>query len=206
MGLHPISDLDNPAAEAPTVRLLDEEIAEADSVAQARYGTGYQQSRRLQLQTLNDDDLESHVIGARAEAAVCKGLNGSLDALDREASWNGDDGTDIVLRGYSIDVKCTTSGWDSGYEPILKIERRHFENPDHTPDLYFLVEETVPGMYRLIGFVDAEKVEKVGVELDEGDWYRGFESQTENIVVPVEHLTMVKPNWEVSAASPVAAD
>jgi len=195
MGLTPISEIETPSIQAPTIRLSQADIETTNNVADGRYKTGYRQSHRLQKQTMVDDGLDAHSVGTRGEAALCMYLDGDLRALDREARWDGDDGTDLTLRGYDIDVKTTTHGWDSGKEPLLRIERRHFEDPTHTPDLYYLVEECITGMYRLIGFIPADEVEDVCDYVDEGEYYRGFKSQTDNVVVRVEHLTMVTRDW-----------
>jgi len=198
MGLTPIEDISNPSTQAPTQRLTSEYLATSHHVAGGRHKTGYRQSSRLQQQTMRDDGLDAHSVGVRGEAALALYLNGNLDALDREARWDGDDGTDLTIRGYDIDVKTTTYGWDAGKEPLLRIERRHFEDDEHTPDLYYLVEECVVGIYRLIGFIEADCVEGVCDYVDEGEYYRGFKSQTANVVVPIEHLTMVTRDWSPS--------
>lgn len=206
MGATPISQIESPSVEAPTVVLDEDDLAQIRKIAEGRHATGYQQSRRLQDQTLHGDGLEAHSVGVRAEAALCKYLNGDLEALDSKPSWDGDDGSDLLLRGYEVDVKCTTSGWDSGYEPLLRIERRHYEDPDHRPDLYYLTEECRPGLYRLIGYIEAEDVAEVGEEVDPGETFRGFTSRAENIVVPPEHLTMVERDWEPASTAVQAAD
>lgn len=160
----------------PTVTLTTEQVGKAWELA----GERNESYKEIDGGTVRGEhsSREAHYRGILCEMAVSTYYGSDIDT---DVHRTGDDGVDLVIDGWEVDVKGVWSDLVRHEETKLLQKAKH----GAPADIYYLVEEVASGKYRLLGFCTGETVEDREPRREPGD--------IENFVVPQSELTPPHP-------------
>jgi hypothetical protein len=177
--LGPISPASVPLRALPVVELTNEQLQRVDDLAQERSETYDPIDGGVLFG--GQDSLTSHQIGLLGELAVAQFYGLSIDS---DIYRLGDDGTDLVLHGSTIDVKATAT--DAMERPELLV-RADKSDKLLNADLYIRAHvinwDSTGARVRIIGA--ASKATVQNREPQRHPW------ETKNYVVPPRELSLL---------------
>lgn len=165
-----------PLRALPVVELTSDQLQRVDALAQERSETYDPIDGGVLFG--GRDSLTSHQIGLLGELAVAQFYNLSIDS---DIYRLGDDGTDLVLHGLSIDVKTTAT--DAMERPELLVRADKSLNADLYVRAHVINWDNTGARIRIIGA--APKTVVQAREPQRHPW------ETKNYVVPPRELSFM---------------
>ena len=177
--LGPISPASVPLRALPVVELTNEQLQRVDNLAQERSET--YDSIDGGVLFGGQDSLTSHQIGLLGELAVAQFYGLSIDS---DIYRLGDDGTDLVLHGSTIDVKATATDAMERPELLVRADKSHKSlNADLYIRAHVINWDSTGARVRIIGA--ASKATVQDREPQRHPW------ETKNYVVPPRELSLL---------------
>ena len=174
--LGPISPASVPLRALPVVELTNEQLQRVDALAQERSETYDPIDGGVLFG--GQDSLTSHQIGLLGELAVAQFYGLSIDS---DIYRLGDDGTDLVLHGSTIDVKATAT--DAMERPELLVRADKSINADLYIRAHVINWDSTGARVRIIGA--ASQATFQDREPQRHPW------ETRNYVVPPRELSLL---------------
>ena len=129
--LGPISAASVPLRALPTVELSSEQLRRVDALAEARSDSYSPIDGGVLFG--GQDSLTSHQIGLLGELAVAKFYGLSVDS---DIYQYGDDGSDLVLHGWKMDVKTTATTALTKPELLVRADKSRVQSDGLQSDIY----------------------------------------------------------------------
>ena len=160
--------------QAVTVPLDQWDMDFAESLKNKRESTYIKDGNHIyqsKTDALTDYDKQSKT-GVVGETAVSRYVFGDYAGVDlRVWDEDGDDGVDMRIGGFNIDVKTTTHAVrDPGRTPHLLVEEQaHWENRDETDAYVLAAYDEVDNEVELMGWIPHDEVAPAGEFVREGE-------------------------------------